>query len=368
MARGEGRIDVESVSRNQMEPVVAVDTDGTVAFANERFYAISGLARETVVGSDFAVFGRIVETGFEALEKAVKSVLSGDSTAERVELSMRHPEEAPVPRRLPAEARVTPIRIEDGFDDEGDDEVGEESDDETVDDVDGVIVSLRKIGTRKAYERQLERQNERLEEFAGVVAHDLRNPLNVAEGHLELAGEECQSTHLAAAETALGRMWRIIDDTLTLAKQGQYVGTNEDVSLSALLEQCWATVDTGDATLTLETELTIEADPDRLRNLFENLFRNAVEHGSATDGGVRLRVGAIDGIESGFYVADDGPGIPPEGRERVFDLGYSTAESGTGYGLSIVRWIAEAHGWDVAVTDGEDGGARFEFTGVTVVE
>ena len=374
MARGGDRIDVKSVSRNQMEPVVAVDVAGNVAFANERFYAISQLSEEAVIGADFAVFGRIVEDGFESLKSAVESVLSGESTEERAELSMCHPETAPVTSRLPAEARITPIR----------------SDEE----IDGVIVSLRQIGTRKTYERQLERQNERLEEFASIVAHDLRNPLNVAEGHLDLAATECDSPQFTEVRDALGRMWAIIDDTLTLAKQGQYVGTKERVTLSAFLERCWANVETGDASLNVETNLTISADSDRLRNLVENLFRNAVEHGSTSgpwqfddtadrrsptrspaahddaDGrhDVTVRVGTIDGPETGFYVADDGPGIPSEEQQRVFDLGYSTADGGTGYGLAIVRWIAEAHGWDVTVTDSDDGGARFEFTGIEVVE
>ncbi|PSQ27363.1 hypothetical protein BRD03_07260 [Halobacteriales archaeon QS_9_68_17] len=65
-----------------------------------------------------------------------------------------------------------------------------------------------------------------------------------------------------------------------------------------------------------------------------------------------------------FVVADDGPGISPEDNERVFESGYTTRENGTGYGLSVVERIAEAHGWSVTVTDSESGGARFEFTGV----
>ena len=234
-------------------------------------------------------------------------------------------------------------------------------------DVTQIIGITRNITERVKRERQLQNQKEQLDEFASVVSHDLRNPLNVAEGHVELAAAECDSAHLAEAEDALGRMWTIIDDTLTLAKHGQDVGTKEDVTLSTLLERCWATVETDDASLAVETDLTIKADPDRLRNLFENLIRNAAEHGSASGGGVTVRVGAIDGSETGFYVADDGPGISPEERDRVFDLGYTTAEAGTGYGLAIVKWIAEAHGWDVTVTDGDDGGARFEFTGVDIV-
>ncbi|MGQ4555618.1 ATP-binding protein [Halobellus sp. GM3] len=101
------------------------------------------------------------------------------------------------------------------------------------------------------------------------------------------------------------------------------------------------------------------ADSDRLQNLFENLFRNAVEHAGES---ATVRVGLLDG--RGFYVEDDGAGIPTEERDRVFDLGHSTADRGTGYGLAIVKWIADAHGWEVSVTDGTEGGARFEFTDV----
>lgn len=66
--------------------------------------------------------------------------------------------------------------------------------------------------------------------------------------------------------------------------------------------------------------------------------------------------------EGGFYVADDGPGISADERETVFERGYSTAAEGAGFGLAIVRTIAQAHGWTVAATESEDGGARFEFT------
>jgi signal transduction histidine kinase len=69
-------------------------------------------------------------------------------------------------------------------------------------------------------------------------------------------------------------------------------------------------------------------------------------------------------FDDGFYVADDGPGVPEADRESVFESGYSTDREGTGLGLTIVQEIAEAHGWEVSVTDSESGGARFEITGV----
>ncbi|MFA1611098.1 two-component system sensor histidine kinase NtrB [Halobellus rubicundus] len=343
MARGEGDIDLEVVSRNQMEPTIAIDADGTIAFANQRFCDIGEFSESEVVGDDYARFGEIIESGFEELRAAVEAVLAGDAEEERVELSMHHPEGAPVPRRLPSEARVTPV-YDDGA---------------RI----GAIVSLRRIGKRKAYERQLERQNDRLEEFAGVVAHDLRNPLNIVEGNLEIAREDCDSPHLDAIGDAVDRMWTIVEETLELAKQGRHVGETEPVILSELVGQCWTIVDTHEAALETEGDATILADPDRLRSLFENLFRNAIDHGTDADrADLTVRVGVLD---DGFYLEDDGPGIPADKREKVFDLGFSTAADGTGYGLAIVRWIAEAHGWDVQAVESEVGsGARFEFKGV----
>jgi signal transduction histidine kinase len=105
----------------------------------------------------------------------------------------------------------------------------------------------------------------------------------------------------------------------------------------------------------------VVADYDRLREMFENALRNAVEHGGDS---VTVRVGPL---EDGFYVADDRPGIPDENKSKVFDHGFSTEEMGTGFGLSLVRTIVGAHGWDVAVTDSEDGGARFEVTDIEFV-
>jgi signal transduction histidine kinase len=155
-------------------------------------------------------------------------------------------------------------------------------------------------------------------------------------------------------------MEAIVEDTLTLARQGDTVAEAETVAIHDLIGRSWGTVDTAGATLEVADEFAIRGDPDRLRHVFENLFRNAVEHG-----GDVVRVG-LDG-EDGFYVADDGPGIPPERREAVFEVGETSTTDGTGFGLTIVNRIAEAHGWTVSVTGGADGGARFEFDGVDVV-
>jgi PAS domain S-box-containing protein len=221
------------------------------------------------------------------------------------------------------------------------------------------------IDERKQAEQELKRQNSRLNEFAGVVSHDLRNPLNVAQGRAAILqqrdGEELKE-HLTPLVAALERMESIIEDTLMLARQGETVGEMSPVSAIELIGKCWQGVETVEATLEMDDEFTIRGDRDRLRHVFENLFRNAVEHGGED---VTVWVGRAG--ENGIYVEDDGPGIPPSDRETVFEPGHTSAASGTGFGLTIVKRIAEAHGWAVTVAEGRDGGARFEFdtTGLT---
>ncbi|WP_424007585.1 GAF domain-containing sensor histidine kinase [Haloferax denitrificans] len=211
------------------------------------------------------------------------------------------------------------------------------------------------ITERKTRESELERQNERLEEFANIVSHDLRNPLSVARGNLDLARETGDESRFDTAERALEQMEQLIDDLLSLARRGQLVDETERVDLPAVAKQAWATTETADAELVTCQSVVVDADEDRLVELLANLFRNAVEHGGRD---VRVEVGGVDG---GFYVEDDGPGIEPERRDEVFEPGETTGEDGIGYGLAIVESIAEAHGWTAVVTSGTTGGARFEF-------
>ena len=233
-----------------------------------------------------------------------------------------------------------------------------------------VICIVRDISERKAQEAQLEREIRRLDEFASTISHDLRNPLNVAQGRLKLLAEtaEDESEHCPVIEDALTRMEEIIEDTLTLAREGKTVDGTEVVSLAEFARTCWNTVGTADAELVVTGDRSLRADPERLRSLLENLFRNSVEHGSTNsrpkaDDSVEhdtpsmtIRVGPLD---DGFYVEDDGVGIPEADRGDVFDHGFSTDPDSTGLGLASVEQIAEAHGWTVALADTTDG-ARFE--------
>lgn len=222
----------------------------------------------------------------------------------------------------------------------------------------GSVAVLSDITEREQYRQELERQNERLEQFASLVSHDLRNPLNVAAGHLDLVQQEHDSEHLDTMGRSLTRMDDLITDLLTLARQGQPIDDTEETSLSALTTQAWELVETDECDLVVDSDHYFHADTDRARQLFENLFRNAVEHGGSVS---TVRVGELDD-EIGFYIEDDGRGIPEDEREHVFEFGYTNSTDGTGFGLAIVSEIADAHQWTVEITDSDSGGARFEFT------
>jgi PAS domain S-box-containing protein len=211
---------------------------------------------------------------------------------------------------------------------------------------------------RAEREERLAEQNERLDEFASVVAHDLRNPLAIAKGFVDIAQETGNPDHLARVASAHARIDRLIDELLALAHGATTVEDPERLDLATVASDSWEYVDTRSATLVLPDELPVVAgDATRLKQLFENLFRNAVEHGGDD---VTVEVGTLTGRE-GIYVADDGVGIDAECRDTVFEYGVSSTENGTGLGLAIVADVAEAHDWTVSVHEREDGGARFDF-------
>lgn len=246
-------------------------------------------------------------------------------------------------------------------------------------------VAFDRAVERRDLERSLDRlrdQNERLEQLSRMLAHDIRNPLNVAVGNVNLLQRRLDVRELDHVEQALTRMDQLVDEVLTLVSADKTVQQREQVALGRLAERCWQTVETGTATLQVERDATLDADPSRLRHVFENLFRNSVEH-SSTDAGSQARQNSVEqgttesgstagdgptvwvgATEDGIYVEDDGPGIPSADQQSVFESGYTTSSDGTGFGLSIVEDMVEAHGWAVSVTDGRQGGARFEISGV----
>ncbi len=208
---------------------------------------------------------------------------------------------------------------------------------------------------RSKRETALRNKNERLERLASILSHDLREPLNAARAKLTLARNGDEEA-LESIEDVHDRMSELIEDVLELTKQGEDIGKKKAVDIAEVARDSWETVESHEATLETTDGLEIEADPERLRTLFENLLSNAVRHGGET---VTVRVGHTN--RRGFYVEDDGDGIPTEERDSIFEYGYTTEKDGSGFGLGIVSTIAEAHGWEVSVEESSEGGARFVF-------
>ncbi|MFC6721598.1 histidine kinase N-terminal 7TM domain-containing protein [Halobacteriaceae archaeon SHR40] len=216
----------------------------------------------------------------------------------------------------------------------------------------------------------LERKNEQLDRFAGMISHDLRNPLTVAKLRLELAQKEFGSEDLNAVQDAHDRMETMIGDLLTLAKTGETIDATERFSFADIARDAWKNADVGDCEFETSIPETVDivADRDRLLHVFENLYRNAADHNETT---VTVRVGLLNEHEPatdwsqqpGFFIEDSGHGIPLKQQANIFEEGYTTSSTGSGYGLSIVHDIVEAHGGDIRVSNGPGGGARFEVTG-----
>jgi len=214
------------------------------------------------------------------------------------------------------------------------------------------------ITEQVAYEQELERRAEQLKKYARLVFHDIRNPLNVAKGHVEILANEIDTgtEHVEQIRSSLNRIESLTDEDAGIGeiKTAQF----DHVSVDDIAESSWQNVATGAATLTVDADRVIAADEKALRRLFENLFRNAIAH--AGDAPL-VRIGLLD---SGFFLEDTGPGIPPEERDSVFERGYSLGDGNGGLGLFIVKNVADSHGWAVEAAESPGGGARFEFTDV----
>jgi len=325
------------------DPLVGYDVrDGgpEIAVVNDAF----GDAFDVV--AERQTVRRLLRTAFAADGSTIDDVCSSLATGDPVDIELKSAAES-VPGSNPERYRLRTLR-----------EMGADGS------LDGYCL-LTELGGEPRRDSGVE-----IDRIASVLSHDLRNPLDVANAHLRAARETGEEEHFDHVRESHDRMAGIIQDVLTLARGRRTLDTVADVDVGSVAADAWATVDTGQASMAVADDLpAVEADPDRLRRLFENLFRNSVEHGRPraergtgddSNRPLQVRVGHAD---DGFYVADDGVGIPPGERDRVFEPGYSAgeAESGTGLGLTIVSEIADAHGWTVTLSSGPLDGARFEF-------
>ncbi|MFD1684476.1 response regulator [Halobellus litoreus] len=301
---------------------LAVDDDWTVTYWNEWLARRTGYDPVDTVGEPlWEAYPEIADTDVQAVLEHVRS--SGETVERELFLDA---EDAWI------ELHAYPVSV-------------------------GLFIQLRDITQKRERIRELERRNQRLESVARTLSHDLQNPMNVAEGRLELVEETGELSHLEDVARAHNQMQNLINELLRLARAEDIDAT--EVDFREVVDEAWSYSDTGEMELEADIEAgtLVLADAGQFQRLFENLFENAHGHGDAAT----VWVGRLDG---GFYVADDGSGIPAT-DEDLFESGVTTAAEGTGYGLAIVQQIAHEHDWEVEMSDSVAGGVRFEVTGVT---
>lgn len=334
--------------------VYAIEPDGTIVYVNEAYASMKGVDRAELIGTD--IYGWATESATERITAAREAVNADENNVGIVEYEFSTTDGD----SLPVELRFATVS-------------------RSNNEIERVGL-FRDISDRKARERALKQKNERLENFASFVSHDLRNPLNVANGYVDLLGTQYDDSYLDEVELALDRMDELITDLLELAREGNEVRDPTPFVFEDVTTDAWEAVETTDAILEVDPDLTdrsLRGDSGRVKNLLENLFRNSLEHGLEPDRDdpLTVRVGllgsesSVSGVstsEPGFYVEDDGCGLPDD--EDVFETGYTTNEEGTGLGLPIVSEIATAHDWSIRATNRKDSGARFEITGVEFMD
>jgi PAS domain S-box-containing protein len=320
----------------------ALDSEGHFMTVNNGLLAMTSYTREGLLGEHISIV--MDDEDVESGRAQIRDLLADDEDSTAVEMDVYTKDG----RSIPCENQIALLEEGDEFQ--------------------GTVGVLRDITDRKRRERELQRQNERLEAFAEIVSHDLRNPLSVAQGYLDLAMESESTDQLENVVGALERMEDIIGDVLALARHGQTVTEAEPVDLTATVEEAWGNVSTDGATLDVSDLGTAAVDRSRVLRLLENLFRNSIEHGATGHSGTGEEGDRVDltvtvdtltddaaGMEphteaadssppTGFYVADDGTGIPEHIREHAFESSFTTSEDGLGLGLWVVREVAHAHG------------------------
>lgn len=325
----------DSLIDSMTDDVVFLDADGHIQTWNEEAKRIRGYTSDEIIGEHFSVFFRKADV------------------------------KAGIPNRLLREADAEGHTREEGW------HVRKDGSEFWVD------VTLTALGegegllgyamttqdtTQHHNEQDLLDEKAQLESLIVSMSHDLRNPLNVAQGNAELLKETGDLSRVDKITDALTHATELLNYLEQRAKDGKQIQELTPVELREVALTAWDVVETNQADLTVEADMTLMADHERLQQLLTNLFGNAIDHAGPE---VTVTIGPLE--EGGFYVEDNGPGIPETDRERIFEMGYSGEADSSGFGLAICTRIASAHRWSIAVTEQADGGARFELTGVTEV-
>jgi PAS domain S-box-containing protein len=286
--------------------IFLLDEDGDVQTWNRGAERIKGYTSDEIVGEHFSVFYRDEDVAAGVPDRNLREAATeGRVRKEGWRVRKDRTE-------FWADVTITSLRGEDT-------DVG--------------YAKITHDSTSRKREQELLEQTEQLEGFIAAISHDLQNPLAVAIGNVRLARETGDLSRLDTVEQALERTNHLLDHLRTLAREGMRIADPEPVELREVAETAWKFVETDDARLVIEESRVLIADHERLQQLLENLFENAVSHAGSD---VTVRIGPLEG--DGFYVEDDGTGIPEDERSRVFDMGYWT-DGGTRFEISGVETL-----------------------------
>lgn len=240
----------------------------------------------------------------------------------------------------------------------------------------GLVLHRAELVERIAHDAAEQARRVAADELVTILAHDLRGPLTPLKGRLDLLrmraereGHRANLADAAAMTRTLNRLQRLIEDLLDTARleEGIFALAPEVVDLAALARETADTLRTGDADITVRTpeELSVEVDPQRMRQALENLLSNARKHspeGLPVILDVRVERRA-EGEWAVVTVQDAGPGIASELVPKLFTrFGAGPGSTGLGLGLYLARGIAEAHGGTLTVDSTPGQGASFHLS------
>jgi len=300
--------------------------DNPIIYANDGFAEVTGYSREETVGRNC----RFLQ-GEETREEPIAEMRDAIDAAESVAVELRN-------YRKNGEMFWNRVTIAPLFDDSGD--------------VDYFVGCQEDVTARREIMAEYG-------SLGSVLSHDLQNPLQTVRGRLELAIETGNIDHVEEAIPSVDRLEALTNDIASVLQTGTITPKRDYVSVERAAESVWESREDchDESSLEVVDSPAVTGNRGAIGRMMDNLIGNSIEHGEPP---VTIRVG---GLEDGFYVEDDGPGIPEGNREKVFEQGFSTKESGdeTGVGMTSVRQIVLAHGWRITITDSEElGGVRFE--------
>jgi len=316
-----------------IDGVIMVNNIGNIDWYNEAFAKMFGYAKEEIIGKNLhqtiapKKYHKMSKKGFKNFKVNGKGLFIG-KTLELFGMRKNGIE-------FPIELSLSPFNIDKKW---------------------NAIAIVRDITSKKKAEELIIRQREELSDFSHIIAHDIRNPLQVLKGYAELLkggdGAEFGAKIIKKAE----EIDEFIRRSLELADAGKIIGTLQDTDINELVRDIAKNTIPDSIDFTMEHLPTVKGDAHRYKQIFQNLLLNAVEHGNPSRVAVRYKK---KGDWHTISVEDDGKGIPLEEIKNIFKKKHTTSPSNSGLGLAIVKKIVEAYNGKINVESGEGKGTIF---------